>query len=130
MPKPEKIRNRNHNEAIGPEGDSPTPAASDPRSLERVFSLQTEQGRLDAASFAFQSLLARTDGWLRCIPSGHGKQNYFKWKFNTGQHSGKYVMFVSEYSDWVSGIMGLFYKLEEVDEGMRKPAHDTFYDPR
>ncbi len=84
----------------------------------------------DAASRAFQGLLERTDGWLRCIPAGEGKLSYFKWKFSDGPHKGKYVMYVAHFYNWVDGICGLAEKVEEVDRGVRRPAQDTFYDPR
>lgn len=84
----------------------------------------------EAASRAFQGFLERTDGWLRCIPAGEGKLSYFKWKFSSGQHKGKYVMYVAHFYDWVDGMCGLEEKLDEVDRGVRKPALDTFYDPR
>jgi len=84
----------------------------------------------EQAGRAFQELLERTDGWLRGIPAGDGKLSYFKWKFNSGPHTGKYVMYVAHGFDWVDGICGLLEKLEAVDRGERRPALDTFYDPR
>lgn len=74
--------------------------------------------------------MARVDGWLRCIPAGEGKLSYFKFKFSSGEHKGKYVMYVCGPGGWTEGILGLADKLAEVDDGVRRPAQDTFYDPR
>lgn len=98
--------------------------------LAGVSSVSTGAARSTAAGETFQWLLARTDGWLRCIPAGDGKQNYFKWKFSSGPWAGHYVMYVSAAGDWSGGIIGLADKLIAVDEGRKRPAHDTFYDPR
>lgn len=95
-----------------------------------VPSVQTGEDRTGPASWAFQQLLLRTDGWLRVVPAGEGKLTYFKWKYSSGRHKGKYVMFVAAYTDWCGGLLGLFEKVEEVDLGTRAPAQDTFYDPR
>lgn len=99
-------------------------------SIPSVPYLQAEPGRVEAAACAFLELMARTDGWLRCIPAGEGKVNYFKWKFSSGEHKGKYVMYVGHGQDWTGSILGLAEKLAEVDAGVRRPALDTFYDPR
>lgn len=98
--------------------------------VSSVPHLQTVERSEETAGRAFQELLERDDGWLRCIPAGEGKLSYFKWKFNRGQHSGKYVMYVANFYDWVDGICGLVEKLDAVDKGLRNPAQDTFYDPR
>lgn len=98
--------------------------------LPPVPGVQTTNRSEDAAARAFQALLERTDGWLRCIPAGEGKLSYFKWKFSSGPHTGKYVMYVAHFYDWVDGIQGIADKVDEVDRGVRKPAQDTFYDPR
>lgn len=99
-------------------------------SLASVPGLPSGQSRIEAAAGAFLELLARDDGWLRCVPAGEGKLSYFKWKFSSGQHKGKYVMYVAGPTGWTDGILGLAEKLAEVDDGVRKPAQDTFYDPR
>lgn len=83
-----------------------------------------------AAWNAYATLDARTDGWLRHIPSGDGKQCYAKWKYTRGPHAGKYVMFQAPGGAWYEALVGLAYKVAKVDEGLLKPAHDTFYDPR
>lgn len=105
-------------------------AGSDNGSIPSVSGVPSFSSREEAASIIFRSLLQRTDGWLRCIPCGEGKVNYFKWKFTNGPHTGKYVMYVGEYDDWAGSISGLAQKLHDVDDGIRRPAYDTYYDPR
>lgn len=39
-------------------------------------------------------------------------------------------MYVAHYTGWIDGILGLVEKLDEVDREVRRPAMDTFYDPR
>jgi len=95
-----------------------------------LSSLSSIEARLNAASLRFVQLLARTDGWLRVIPAGEGKLSYFKWKFSSGEHKGKYVMYVANGADWTDGMLGIYEKIVDVDHGVRKPALDTFYDPR
>lgn len=97
-----------------------------PSRVESVPGVQDSEGRAELAGFAFSALLLRNDGWLRVIPCGDGKLNYFKWKYNRGQHRGKYVMFVGAYSDWSGGLLGLYEKVTEVDTGTRKPALDSY----
>lgn len=115
--------NRNARDA----GDAPARRSG---LLGSVSDLQTISDRYDAASLAFQIILAREDGWLRVVGGDLAKANYWKFKFSSGLHKGKYVMYVCAPGDWTEGLIGLFDKLTAVDEGRLKPAHDTFYDPR
>lgn len=98
--------------------------------LGSISDLQTVSDRYDAANLAFQVICGREDGWVRVAGSDLEKVNYWKYKFSSGIHRGKYVMFVCAVGDWTSGVCGLFDKLQAVDDGRLKPAHDTFYDPR
>lgn len=41
-----------------------------------------------------------------------------------------YVMYVATDYSWIGAVLGLYQKVCEVDDGVRKPALDTFYDPR
>jgi hypothetical protein len=130
MPKPEKVRNPSAAPRDRNNGVTQTYSERDLDDMAGLSSLQASIGRDQQASLAFGELLQRNDGWLRCIPCGEGKVNYFKWKFNAGTHAGKYVMFVGIGSDWITSILGLVDKLDDVDAGLLRPAHDTFYDPR
>lgn len=107
-------------------GLSPTPANRSDSSVPSVPSVQAREDRTYAASLALQHFLLRTDGWLRLIPAGEGKQSYYKWKFTAGQWRGYYVMYVATFADWCDGILGLEEKLADVDAGLRRPARDTY----
>jgi hypothetical protein len=117
-------------EEDGNGGLAPVRIAGDPVGVPSVSSVQEIEERSALAGFAFSAILLRTDGWIRVIPCGDGKQNYFKYKYATGKHKGKYVMFVGAYNDWAGSLLGLYEKIQAVDTGTLKPAHDTFYDPR
>lgn len=98
--------------------------------LADVPSVQAGEDRSAAASIAFAWLCCRTDGWIRVAGGNTEKVNYFKYKFSSGPHSNKYVMYVAPIGAWVEGISGLAKKVMDVDDGTLRPAHDTFYDPR
>lgn len=108
----------------------PVPRAAGPLAIAPSPDPLEVNSRLNDAGEAFLAILAREDGWLRVVGGLSQKQTYWKFKFNNGQHKGFYVMYVGAASDWTRGILGLAEKLEEVDRGVRKPAYDTFYDPR
>lgn len=114
----------------GDGGLAPVRVTGDSLGVPGISRLQASEDRTELAGLAFLELLARSDGWLRCIPWSENKIGYFKWKFSSGPHKGKYVMYVANAGDWTGGILGLTEKLAEVDDGTRKPAMDTFYDPR
>ena len=130
MRKPEKVRNPSAARPTEQPSTAVNGSADYPGGVASVSTVQATTGRIVEAGFRFAQILNRDDGWLRCIPGADGKVNYFKWKFNSGAHSGKYVMFVGVADDWCSSIIGLSDKLSAVDDGLLKPAHDTFYDPR
>lgn len=113
---------------VGNNGAGAAPTASGTSSFSSLSNVPSREDRVRAASLNFQLLLARTDGWLRCIPGSDGSTSYWKWKFVTGQWSGHYVMFVCEHPDWVEGIIGLSWKLDDVDSGKRRPTVDSYYD--
>lgn len=111
-------------------GANAAPAPGGNGSVPGISDVQASSDRAVAAGLAFGELLLRSDGWLRCVPAGDGKLSYFKWKFSSGPHKGRYVMYVAHYTGWIDGILGLVEKLDEVDREVRRPAMDTFYDPR
>jgi hypothetical protein len=115
----------NRNAAAG--GAAPAGGAG---GLQRVSDVQTSEARNEAAGLAFLDILYREDGWLRVVGGELNKACYWKFKFSSGQHKGKYVMYVSQPGCWEEGICGLADKLLAVDQGRLRPAHDTFYDPR
>ncbi len=105
-------------------------AESDDFSVGGVLSVPASYDRAQKAGQAFIDIISREDGWLRVVGGELNKQCYWKFKFSSGQHKGKYVMFVTVPGQWEEGIIGLADKLDEVDRGVRRPAQDTFYDPR
>ena len=115
----------NRNAAVGG-----APAPGGISGFQRVFDVQKSAARAEAAGLAFLDIIYREDGWLRVVGGELNKACYWKFKFASGQHKGKYVMYVSPPGCWEEGICGLADKLLAVDEGRLKPAHDTFYDPR
>lgn len=105
-------------------------AASDNGSVPGLPVVQALPLRHEAAEYALNRLMSRTDGWLRFIPWGDGKQGYVKYKFTHGDYAGMYVMYVITDYSWLRGVLGVFEKVREVDEGIRRPSPDTFYDPQ
>lgn len=120
----------NKNAFVGADGTDTAVATSDNGSVPSLPVVQALQDRFAAADWAFAHFMSRTDGWLRLIPWGDGKQGYVKWKWVHGKYKGMYIMYVIDNYSWVDGIVGLFEKLAEVEDGTRRPALDTFYDPR
>lgn len=114
--------------AVGGARVDPPVAPGNLSGLPSLYDLSTRDGRLRAASLELTLILSRADGWLRLIPGSDGEVSYWKWKFVTGQHSGKYVMYVNQSPDWVEGVLGLATKLGKVDEGTLKPTVDSYYD--
>lgn len=127
---PRKKSEINRNAFIGADGTDTAAASSSANVVPGVFDLPAIGDRAQLASFALDALLLRNDGWIRLIPAGEGKLSYYKYKYTTGPHKGKYVMYVAPYNSWAEGVLGLYEKVGEVDLGTRKPALDTFYDPR
>lgn len=127
---PRRKTELNRNAFIGANGTDTAAAASSVDGVPSLSELSAGNDRTELARFALDALLLRSDGWLRLIPAGEGKLSYYKYKYATGPHRGKYVMYVAPYNNWVEGVLGLFEKVAEVDQGNRKPAMDTFYDPR
>lgn len=119
--------------ALETDGDGRlTPARVDggDSSVQRLPGLPESAARAEAAGLAFLDIIYREDGWLRVVGGELNKSCYWKFKFSSGQHKGKYVMYVSLPGQWEEGLCGLADKLRAVDRGELKPAHDTFYDPR
>ena len=105
-------------------------AESDDFSMGGLSSIPSSIDRAAEAGQAFIDIITREDGWLRVVGGELNKQCYWKYKFSSGQHKGKYVMYVTVPGQWEEGIIGLAGKILEVDRGERRPAQDTFYDPR
>lgn len=122
-------RGKKGNYALEADGNgrlAPVRIGDDSVSVPPVSRVQESEERTAHAGFAFATILLRTDGWLRVIPCGDGKQSYFKYKFNQGRWRNHYVMYVASYTDWSGGLVGLWEKVSEVDQGTRKPALDSY----
>lgn len=76
---------------------------------------------------AFLEVFARSDGWLRIVPQNEGKQVYWKYKFSRGPHAGGYVMWLDVENSWQRSVMGIAWKLRQVDSGALRPTPDTPY---
>jgi hypothetical protein len=111
------------NSTVRTDGSRPSSGSfSDPAEV------QAREAARRVACATLSLMLMRDDGWLRIVPSADGKTVYLKWKFIRGDHRGRYVMAVKDLWQWDEALSILAVKLQEVDEGKRKPVKDTMWD--
>lgn len=77
--------------------------------------------------YNLQWFMDHDGGWLRIVPQVDAHEVFFKWKFTTGPWAGHYVMSRTMHWQYAYGLEVLRQKVEEVEEGSRRPTRDTPY---
>lgn len=93
----------------------------DERQVELV-PISTEDFAETAAWFADHG-----GGHLKLRRDGAGSDYHLTWTWSLGKHAGTYVYVRTEHWRYRFGLMLLRRKIEEVEEGIRRPTPDKYH---